>query len=156
MHKKIVHRLLSTNIRIREIRLDIGAIVMKVYRNEHKQSLIDNGVNSYWKYNGAFNRYSFYKAMKKFKHHNPAEFKSRSRYNSLEDTKPLYYYGKQEISLPRKFTFILKYSRARIYGPECKPHYSPTYQDYILRYRKLRSEYYLPIYELGKYDWIWV
>lgn len=124
---------------------------MKVYRN--KQSLIDNGVNSYWKYNGAFNRYSFYKAMKKSSNYNPTAFKNRSRYNSLKDNKPLYYYGKQDISVPRKFSFILKYLSARIYDPGCKLHYS-TYQNYTSRCRKLRTEYYLPIYDLGEIDWM--
>ena len=118
---------------------------MKVYYSE--QSLIFKGFNMYWKENGAFNKYFFYRDIKSFKHDNPIEFKKRSRYNVLEDNDPLCYYGKQYMSIPRKFLFTLKLSNLLSFWPMRKNHPSEMIE-YTCMHKKLCSDYYLPIFEL--------
>lgn len=79
---------------------------MRIYYS--KQSLIFKGFTRYWRENGPFNKWFLYGENKKLKRDNPIEFKNRNRYSVLEDNEPLCYYGKQYISIPRKFIFTLK------------------------------------------------
>ena len=55
---------------------------MKIY-HDRDISLIYNGVNRYWTYNGAWHKYDIYSVIKQFKHSNPSEFRKRFRYDAL-------------------------------------------------------------------------
>ena len=123
---------------------------MKIYRRYIDISLIYNGVNRYWEYNGAWNKYDIYNVFKQFKRNNPSEFRKRFRYDALgKRDKPLCYYGKCKVAAPRKFIFTLKrFSLAYIM---CKKR-DNTVKEYAYMRKKLCTDYYLPIYNLGKYD----
>lgn len=121
---------------------------MRVYYSE--QSLIFKGFNRYWGENDSFNKYFLYRDIKSFKHDNPIEFKNRSKYN-IEDNEPLCYYGKQYISIPRKFLFTLKRFNLLKFRFEAKhKNQLHTMTEYACMHKKLCSEYYLPIFELGE------
>lgn len=120
---------------------------MKIYHRE--SSLVYKGFDRYWSENDAFNKYCFYKDIKKFKLENPIEFKNRSKYNILENKRPLYCYGKQYISIPRKFIFTLKRLNSRAYREMHKIQYNRVIE-YACMHKKLCTDYYLPIYELRK------
>lgn len=110
---------------------------MKIYC-DRDISLIYKGVNSYWEYNDACHKYAIYNVMRQFKHNNPSEFRKRYRYDALgKRNKPLCYYGKCEVDAPRKFLYTLS-------------RFSLAYRLNRVMYKKLCSDYYLPIYNLWK------
>lgn len=117
---------------------------MKIYSDDFDMSLIYIGVNRYWEYNGAQNKYAEYKIYKQFKHNNILKninSINRSVYNALNnEDEPLYYYDKYNVVTPRKFIQTLKrfdllVSKAILYT--------------CMR-KKLCTDYYLPIYNLRK------
>ncbi len=120
---------------------------MKVYYS--KQSLIFKGFTRYWREHDPFNKWYLYGENKKLKRDNPIEFKNRNRYNALEDNDPLCYYGKQYISIPRKFIFTLKRRNLLAFGAIHKKQLNEMIE-YACMHKKLRSDYYLPIFELGE------
>ena len=122
---------------------------MKPYYIE--QSLIYKGfINGYWDENGAFNKYLSYRSTKRFEQYNPTKSKNSSRYNILGDT-PLCDYDKQYMSIPRKFLFPLK----RINLLEFRSMHKTQLKAMIecaRRYKKMCTDYYLPIYDLPLYN----
>ena len=121
---------------------------MRIYYSQ--QSLIYKGFNRYWCENDVFHKYYFYRDIKRFKHENPIEFKNRSKYNILEDKKPLCYYGKQDISIPRKFLFTLKRLNSRAYRGTIRKIQYNIVIEYAYMRKKICTDYYLSIYDLGK------
>lgn len=122
---------------------------MRIYYSQ--QPLIYKGFYRYWRDNDSYHKYFLYKKIKKFKHENPIEFKNKSKYNILENKKPLYCYGKQFISIPRKFIVTLKLLNSRAYKTIYKneDHHIIVIGCVYMR-KKLCSDYYLPIYDLGE------
>ena len=127
---------------------------MKIY-HDRDISLIYNGVNRYWTYNGAWHKYDIYSVIKQFKHSNPSEFRKRFRYDALgKRNKPLCYYGKCKVAAPRKFIFTLKrFSLA--YSVMYKKR-DNTVKEYACMRKKLCTDYYLPIYNVGKQDQMYI
>ena len=119
---------------------------MRVYYSE--QSLIFKGFNRYWDENDSFNKCFLYRENKRLKRDNPIEFKNRNRYK-LEDNDPLCYYGKCKVASPRKFLLALKrhnlLSLGIMHEKQLREMIECTYM-----HKKLCSDYYLPIFELGE------
>lgn len=115
---------------------------MKTYRRDIDISLIYNGVNRYWEYNGAWNKYDTYNVIKQFKRDNPIEFKKkRSRYDALSNEgNPLCYHDKCKVVTPRKFIFTLKRLDLLAFRAI----------KYTCMRKKLCTDYYLSIYDLRK------
>ena len=120
---------------------------MKVYYS--KQSLIFKGFTRYWREHDPFNKWFLYGENKKLKRDNPIGFKNRNRYNALEDNDPLCYYGKCKVAPPRKFLLTLKrlnlLSLGIMYEKQLREMIECTYM-----HKKMCSDYYLPIFELGE------
>ena len=115
---------------------------MKIYRDDFDMSLIYNGVNRYWTYNDALCKYNFYKTTKQFKRNNPSEFRKIFKYDALgKRNMPLCYYGKYKVAAPRKFISTLKRLDLLAFRAI----------EYAW-HKKLCTDYYLPIYNLGKHD----
>ena len=125
---------------------------MKTYRRDIDISLIYNRVNRYWEYNGAWNKYDNYNVIKQFKHDNPIEFKKRNRYDALANRgNPLCYHDKCNVVTPRKFIPTLKRLSSPVYELIIYKNRSIAIE-YTRMRRKLCTDYYLPIYNLGKHD----
>ena len=122
---------------------------MRVYYSE--QSLIFKGFSRYWRENDPFNKRFLYVENKRLKRDNPIEFKKRNRYNILENNEPLCYYGKQYISIPRKFLFTLKqFNFLKFRFETMHKNRLNEMIEYACMHKKLCSDYYLHIFELGE------
>ena len=118
---------------------------MKPYYSE--PSLIYKGFNKYWNDNGAFAKYICYIENRRVNHYD-IESNNRNRYN-IKNNMPFCYYGKQPISIPRKFLFTLKRLNLLLFGEMYEIKFKASIE-YARMCKKLCTDYYLPIFELGE------